>query len=163
MPRYLPNGNRWCYGRPKSLGIPGHEQPDLNKFSFSKRSNDNLQDVCKDCHTKLSAKHNPKRYGPNANPESKATMDACDARKRITRHLRRPLWLTESQEEEIRSLYAKRNRMNKRDGKSTWSIDHIIPLQGTTVSGLHVINNLKIVKTLDNLSKSNSWNWETQS
>ena len=163
MPRYLPNGNRWCYGRPKSLGIPGHEQPDLNKFSVNKRANDNLQDVCKDCQRSTAAIANPKRYGPNADPKLKATKDAWNARDRITKRLRRPVWLTESEAEAIKNLYAKRNRMNKRDGANTWSIDHIIPLQGTTVSGLHVLNNLKIVKTLNNLYKSNSWDWETQS
>lgn len=34
-------------------------------------------------------------------------------------------------------------------------VDHVIPLQGTLVSGLHVENNLRIIPAIDNLSKGN--------
>ena len=146
----------------KPAGIPPHHTP-ISEFNKSRNVKSGLQHHCRSCQRNWNVFNNPKRYGPNADPKLKATTDACDARKRITRRLRRPVWLTKSEDEAIRDLYAKRNEMNKRDGAGTWSIDHIIPLQGKTVSGLHVVNNLEIVKTLDNLSKSNSWDWEAQS
>ena len=37
-------------------------------------------------------------------------------------------------------------------------VDHVIPLQGELVSGLHVINNLQYLTIADNLSKNNKFN-----
>ena len=37
-------------------------------------------------------------------------------------------------------------------------VDHIIPMQGKYISGLHVENNLQILKRSENRSKGNQWN-----
>lgn len=38
-----------------------------------------------------------------------------------------------------------------------WHVDHVIPLQGKRVSGLHVWNNLAVIPAVDNLKKGCSW------
>jgi hypothetical protein len=38
-----------------------------------------------------------------------------------------------------------------------WSVDHIIPLQGKNVSGLHVHNNLQVIPFMENVIKNNHY------
>jgi hypothetical protein len=56
---------------------------------------------------------------------------------------RMPLWADETK---MRSVYVK---AMLQDGH----VDHIVPLQGGTVSGLHVHNNLQVLSARDNCSK----------
>lgn len=37
------------------------------------------------------------------------------------------------------------------------SVDHEIPLRGRLVSGLHVLENLRVIPRSDNQKKSNLW------
>lgn len=38
-----------------------------------------------------------------------------------------------------------------------WHVDHVIPLKGKIVSGLHIWNNLAVIPKIDNLRKGNSY------
>ena len=58
---------------------------------------------------------------------------------------------------EILQLYKKRNALIKKYGYNKYSVDHIIPLKNKYVCGLHHINNLRILLTIDNLKKSNKF------
>jgi hypothetical protein len=55
----------------------------------------------------------------------------------------------------IREIYRKCRQMNLEHGKNSYHVDHIIPLQGRFVSGLHVEGNLRIVSRTTNLLKRN--------
>jgi hypothetical protein len=42
------------------------------------------------------------------------------------------------------------------------NVDHIVPLQGETVSGFHCIENIQIIPQVDNFRKHNRWDWDQQ-
>lgn len=73
-----------------------------------------------------------------------------DARRYIknnkVRSLQTPSWADKA---EIAKIYIEAR-------KQMLSVDHIIPLRGKLVSGLHVENNLQIVSKSVNASKGNS-------
>ncbi len=56
--------------------------------------------------------------------------------------------------EAVRAIYAEARRISRETGVPH-HVDHIIPLQGEYVSGLHVDTNLRIVEGAENLRKGN--------
>lgn len=70
-----------------------------------------------------------------------------EAKRRAKKLLATPKWLTKTDWIKIKEIY-----LNCPEGHH---VDHIIPLQGKEVSGLHVPWNLQYLLAADNLSKSN--------
>ena len=69
---------------------------------------------------------------------------------------RTPTWLTEFDLVKIKCLYLLA-AMRSRESGYDWHVDHIIPLQGEFVSGLHVPNNLRVIPALENMRKNNRY------
>ncbi len=69
---------------------------------------------------------------------------------------RTPAWLTEADNTHISCLYSLAAMRTKHSGEK-WHVDHVIPLQGKKVSGLHVPSNLRVVTATHNLRKNNSY------
>jgi len=65
-----------------------------------------------------------------------------------------PQWLTHKQKSEIRQLYRIAITMSQTTGER-YVVDHIVPLQGDAVCGLHVPWNLRVITQEENLKKSN--------
>jgi hypothetical protein len=65
-----------------------------------------------------------------------------------------PKWLTEAMLFEITCMYREAQRLSRVTGEQ-YDVDHIVPLRGKTVCGLHVPWNLQILKHTENMKKSN--------
>jgi hypothetical protein len=82
----------------------------------------------------------------------KVQIDSNTRRRRLRE--RTPKWLTKKDKSEILAIYEKAAKWTKETGTS-YVVDHILPLRGDTVSGLHVPTNLQVVTRSDNAKKSN--------
>jgi hypothetical protein len=69
------------------------------------------------------------------------------------REKRRVLW---ANQDAILAIYRQAEFMTQTTGR-LHVVDHVIPLQGRTVSGLHVETNLRVVEHHENARKHNAW------
>lgn len=76
------------------------------------------------------------------------------AKRRAAKIQRTPEWLTDSDLERMKCMYQLAAMRNQESGYA-WHVDHIIPLQGEFVSGLHVPNNLRVIPAVENMRKNN--------
>lgn len=79
---------------------------------------------------------------------------AKDAKRRAAKLHALPKWLTAEQLEQIKELYTIAQMFKLYTGQE-YHVDHIVPLQGENVCGLHVPWNLQVIPASENLSKSN--------
>ena len=77
---------------------------------------------------------------------------SVSARKRHVR-LATPKWLTKEQKIEIRAFYQESERLKRETGVDH-EVDHIVPLRGEFVSGLHVPWNLRVITADENQKKN---------
>ena len=75
------------------------------------------------------------------------------ARKKVIRQ-RTPKWITDDGKWIIKEAYELAALRTKIFGFS-WHVDHVIPLQGKNVSGLHVPENLMVIPGIENIKKKN--------
>ncbi len=71
-----------------------------------------------------------------------------------TKHNATPKWLTKEQKQQIKDLYFLAKDCQITSGYP-YHVDHIIPIKGKLVCGLHVPWNLQVVPADINVSKSN--------
>ncbi len=67
--------------------------------------------------------------------------------RKLAKEHRTPKWANEAA---IKTLYIIAVKLG-------WEVDHEIPLRGKLVSGLHVENNLRVVRPKENGKKSNKY------
>ena len=88
------------------------------------------------------------------NSKNQDVKAALSAKRRSAKLNRTPKWLTADDIEHMQALYSVAAMIQRESGVE-YHIDHIIPLQGKFVSGLHVPDNLRVIPAVDNLKKSN--------
>lgn len=137
-----------------------HESKELSEFHNNQFARDGKAFKCKSC----AKKHRKKNYKDNKvngqekkwkegwhvrNPE----MQAIYARRRTERISQNtPPWADMAA---INEIYRKAFKM-RAEGLNV-VVDHIIPLRGELVSGLHVPENLQIIGRFSNAEKSNKY------
>ena len=147
----------------------------LSEFNKHKNRKDGHQTSCKPCNKISTRSHyneNKEQYSKNKkiyyieNKESslanaklhyqnnKEMYFAKDAKRRATKLQRTPKWIKDVFVDEIKIIY-KRAQIIKAFTGEVWHVDHIVPLQGKNVSGLHVPWNLQLLPASENLSKGN--------
>jgi hypothetical protein len=123
-----------------------YESYDKNKERIIKNVNkwqnnnkDRYKQIAKKCYEKT--KH--KRF-------------AYAAFKRAAKRNAVPKWINEELKQEIQKFYVEA-RLKTRDTGTKYEVDHIVPLMGKNVCGLHVPWNLRVITQFENRSKQNSF------
>ena len=101
------------------------------------------------------AKNHPEKRSIFA-PEKR---NAVTAKRRAKKLQATPIWFDELDDFILQEAYS---LAKLREGVTgiKWHVDHIIPLQGKNVCGLHCWNNVQVIPALVNLSKGNSFKGE---
>jgi len=155
-----------------------NENLPISSFGRKKRQSGSfgIRGVCKPCHTiknsisrkKCGRKTSPKTaesarerasdyyYENRGRPEFKAKACNLQARRRSYKLKATPDWLTQEHLEEIKNFYWLAQDLKSVTGE-TYHVDHIVPLKGKSVCGLHVPWNLQILPADINLSKGNHY------
>jgi hypothetical protein len=95
-------------------------------------------------------------YGAEWRRKNRAKYNLSRARRKAAKIQRTPSWLTSDDYAAIELIYDQAAKMSAEYGES-YHVDHIIPLRGKLVSGLHVPINLQILSAHENIKKGNSY------
>ena len=85
---------------------------------------------------------------------NKGVINAAVAKREAAKKQRTPSWLSPIDLWMIQEIYTLASLRSNYTGIS-WHVDHIIPLQGENVSGLHIPINLQVIPAVENIKKSN--------
>ena len=100
--------------------------------------------LCKNCYAQEYTKKNPQK------------ICAMASKRRSSIRNRTPSWLTTDDFWLIEEAYSLAQLRTKLFGFK-WHVDHILPLHGKKVSGLHVPINLQVIPAIVNQRKSASF------
>ena len=107
--------------------------------------------------TRKAKKDHYSAYGKAYRQANKARRCAQQMKRQAAQLKRTPKWLTKEQYKEIEQFYIDAEYLTQYT-KVKFEVDHIIPLQGKNISGLHVPGNLQILTEAENMSKGNKFN-----
>ncbi len=146
----------------------------LTEFSKNRIYYDGLQRQCKKCRSirrkadyqknktwelhrkKLWDQDNKDKraeYAKSWRKNNMGKVNAQNSKRRASKLKATPSWADQDQ---IKRIYVACAKISEQTG-TKHHVDHIIPLQGENVCGLHVENNLAIIPAKMNLQKSNKF------
>lgn len=139
---------------------------ETTSFSSNVTNWNKLSSICKSCDNsrgyqyKSTNKDKVKESYAVWYEDNREIRAAASARRRAARLKATPLWLDASQKAEILDIYKKARQLQDSTGIKH-HVDHIVPLQGANVCGLHVPWNLQVITASENLHKSNKYKDES--
>lgn len=101
-------------------------------------------------------KKSQRAYFKKYKQENNGKVNAVNKRRDLAKKQRTPIWLTEDDIWMMKEIYELAALRSKKLGYK-WHVDHIVPLQGKNVSGLHIPSNLQVIPYLDNILKRNHY------
>lgn len=124
---------------------------ELSLLSFHKdrTNNTGYERSCKSCTSERN-----KRWVQENKGLSQAKSRLKEIRKMSGSRV--PSWLTEFDFLAMKCIYQVA-AMRNANSDIKWSVDHIVPLNGKTVCGLHVPSNLQVIPLSENLSKGRKY------
>lgn len=101
-----------------------------------------------------SSRKSYKRHGHKNKEARRVIKLVCETRRRAAKINRTPPWINSEQKEMIKTKYKEAKWMTQRTGIKH-HVDHIVPLLGVDVCGLHVPWNLRVLPARENARKGN--------
>jgi hypothetical protein len=131
-----------------------------HNFSSNTSTWNKLSSICKSCDNYRCSvfKNNNKEQTTLTYTkwyeDNKEVRSAATAKRRADKLQATPKWLTNTQRIEILNKYKECKQLEKETGIK-YHVDHIVPLCGISVCGLHVPWNLQVLTAKENMTKSN--------
>ena len=124
------------------------------KKAWAKANRENIREYDTEYRKREDRKEYQKVYMKKHQQDNKAYWNARNAKYRAAKLNQTPPWVDEEQLWLIQEVYELAQLRSDATGV-LHHVDHIYPLNGRDVSGLHVPENLQVIPWYDNLSKSN--------
>ena len=131
---------------------------EFNEFNNCKKEISGLANECRACYALVYVKNKDTILEKNREYRHNNIdkVNSYSAKRRASKLQRTPSWFSNEDDQKIKDLYTQAKNLEKLHGVK-YHVDHIIPLQGKLVSGLHISSNLQIITAKDNLSKGNTY------
>jgi hypothetical protein len=117
----------------------------ISEYQVDEQRWNRLRCNCRICSNNLRSEHTKQNLDKSA---------AKSAKRRAKKLQATPIWLTAEQLKEIQTFYTETKKLEQETGVK-YHVDHIIPLLGENVCGLHVPWNLQILTAEENQRKNN--------
>ncbi len=150
-------------GRPSKVCNQCFENKNLLEYNKNASSKDGFYSLCKVCKRARDTRYrsqNKKQISKKQKiyyQNNKEVYFQNNASRRSVSRKAKPSWLTGEQKREMLYKYSLAKECSQLTGEK-YHVDHIIPLKGKGVCGLHVPWNLQVIPSDINSKKYNKFN-----